>query len=263
MEIGIKEFIKPKEKEKKPYNIFKQRAPTIQYIAASAVIFLIGFFIAWVFYKVVLASIIVGLLSLFFLKVYEKKRLEKLKKEIEDEFYDLNQLLIAELETGIPINSALKNIESRLGNNTVYNFKYMEKEIRKWVRAMETGKRIESIIRQFAEDSEDNNIKEYANLVSICTQYGGNLFDVIRSANSVLSEKRQMEREVSVLIAEKKLEQNAMSLMPIAILLLFQNSAPEFISPLYTTVIGRICMTFLLAIYTISFFWAKRLADIR
>ncbi len=255
--------INKKAKKTAHENSFTKKASPPIYVLVGLLLFFMGYGVAWVFYKLKSVSIVMGLLSILFIKTYEKKRLKKVKAKIEEEFYDLNQLIIAELESGIPIKTALMNIEKRLGKNSAYRFEYMEDEIIKWVRLMNTGERIEEVIRKFAEESEDKEIIEFSNLISISTRNGGNLIEVIRSSNLVLNNKREMRRELSVLIAEKKFEQTAMTAMPLLILLMLQNLAPEFIEPLYTTMVGRISMTALLAIQVIAFFWSKRLADLK
>lgn len=249
--------------EKAKSNPFAKRAPPLLYCIVGLAIFLSAYAVAWVFYRIDAISLIIGICALPLLRVYESNRIKKIKDRVEEEFYELNQVLIAELETGVPMQMGLANIANMINADGFYNFEYMEEELYRWIRGLEMGERLDAILMNFGKISGEDSIVEYAKLISICTLRGGNLFEVISSTNEVLSEKRQMKRDVEVLIAEKKLEQAAMSAMPIFILLMLQVLAPEFISPLYESAVGRICMTVLLLIFALSFFWAKKLSSLK
>ncbi len=262
--MKIKSFFKRKSKIKNldPDDIFNIHPSSKKIFLASILSFIIGSILSWIFYKVLILSIIFGFLSIFSVKFYKEKYKKKIEEQIEDEFYDINMLLVAELESGIPINTAIRNIRREINTSPIYKFEYMEKELNLWTKKMGMGMKIEEIILDFSIRSENESLIEYANLIKICSSKGGSLKDIISNTNEVLSEKRQLKRDIEVLIAEKKLEQKVMNLMPIAVLVMLQKSAPEFIEPLYTNLAGRITMTVLLIIFSISYFWSAKLSSL-
>lgn len=224
---------------------------------------LLIYFIAWIFYESHLFCLISCPLSLLFLKKYEEAYRTKIKDEIEDEFSDLNRLIIAELEANVPIEQALKNIEERIAKDDIYEFKHMKKEVRRWTNELKMGLKLEDILIEFANRSEDKNFKNYAKMVSLSSKTGSKLYEVIVNTNQILEEERDLKREVGVLIAEKKLEQRLMSLMPLFIVIMLKSTAPEFIAPLYAGLGGRLVMTMVIVLFTLSYFWSKRMAKLK
>ncbi len=243
-------------------DIFEIKLSKNKKIVAYLSLFISGFAVSWVFYKLIILSFIFAFLSLFLIKFYKKMYIKKISEVIEDEFYDINLLLSAELETGTPINMAIKSIKNEITRSDIYNFKYMNIEISNWDKKMNMGIKLNKIIQDFAIRSKNNNIMDYANMIAICTKKGGSIRDVIKNTNSILNEKRTLKREIEVISAEKKLEQKIMNLMPLAVLIMLDKSAPEFISPLYTNILGRITMTILLFIFLLSYLWSSKIASL-
>lgn len=228
-------------------------------LVSSALIYLV----AWIFYESHIFCLLASPLSLLLTKNFEKGYKKRMKEEIEDEFSDLNRLIIAELEANIPIEQALKNIELRIFKDDIYEFKHMNKELKRWTNELEMGLKLEDILIEFANRSDDKNFKDYAKMIALSSKTGSKLYEVIVNTNQVLEERKELKREISVLVAEKKLEQGLMSLMPIFIVLMLKSTAPEFIAPLYLGIEGRIIMSLVLALFSLSYFWSKRMAELK
>lgn len=221
------------------------------------------YFLAWIFYENTLISLISTPLSLLLLKQYKKYYIKKVRAEIEEEFTDLNRLIIAEMEAKIPIEKALRNIEERLYTDEIYEFKHMKYELRNWIRHLELGLKLEEILTDFAERSGETSYRDYAKMVNLSGKMGSKIFEVIVNTNQVLQERREMKNELDVLLTEKKLEQKIMSFMPVALILMLKNMSYEFIAPLYESIQGRIVMTVVLIIFGISYFWSSKLAELK
>ncbi len=258
----FKRYYQTDEIDNEVPDIFDIKLSKNQKIIAYVTLFITGFAVSWVFYKLVILSLIFAFLSLILITFYKKINRKKINEMIEDEFYDINLLLSAELETGTPINMAIKSIKNEITRSDIYNFKYMNLEISNWDRKMNMGIKLNEIIKDFALRSKNNNIMDYSNMIEICTRKGGSIRDVIKNTNSILNEKRTLKREIEVISAEKKLEQKIMNLMPLAVLIMLDKSAPEFIAPLYTNILGRITMTILLFIFLLSYLWSSKIASL-
>lgn len=221
------------------------------------------YLVAWIFYESHLFCIMMSPLSLILLKYYNLAYHRKIKEEIEDEFSDLNRLIIAELEAKIPIEKALKNIEERIFSDDIYEFKHISFELKRWINELKMGLKLEDILIEFANRSEDQSFKDYAKMVSLSSKTGSKLYEVIVNTNQILQERKELKREISILVAEKKLEQRLMSIMPLLILIMLKSTAPDFIAPLYAGIEGRIIMTLVLGLFTLAYFWSKKLAELK
>ena len=68
--------------------------------------------------------------------------------------------------------------------------------------------------------------------------------------------------DISSILAEKKLEQNILSIMPIALVLMLSISAKDFMQPVFTEVIGRVIMTISLVLFAAAYFIAEKITNI-
>ncbi len=254
-------FVK-KNKQSKDL-LFDVKLGLCEMILVSTVLGVIGFVVTWYFYKSILVSIISAAGFTYFIKMYKVEKKNRLKCQIIDEFINLNNLLLAELQTGISVTLAYENLAKNIEKSDILKFPKLEPEILMWINKLNMGEDISVIINEFSERSKDANLMQFANMLSIATKRGGDILSIIMNINSVLNDERQMLYDIEVLITEKKLEQRVLTVTPVFILIFLNYSAYDFISPLYTTVLGRITMSVLLIVFIISFLWAKKITVIK
>lgn len=252
----------PWQRQKKNSDLFEISVPTAKLLASGLALSVFGFGSAWIFYKSLTISVMGGALSLSLLKYYIRNYRRKIQEQIEHEFYDINLLLSAELETGVPMNQAIESISREINSSNLYEFEFMNRELQSWKRKMGMGIRLDAIFSDFARRSERKELIEYAEMIALCTRKGGSLKEVIKNTNSILNEKREIRREIEILTAEKRLEQKIMNLMPLVVLFMLDRTAPEFIAPLYHNLIGRITMTILLFLFLISYLWSSKISKL-
>ncbi len=223
----------------------------------------IGVFVSWYFYLNVVVSLAFSIAFQLLFIPYTREKKKKRKNDIIDEFINLNHLLLAELQTGVSVSLAYERIYAEMKKSEILDFKYLEPEIKVWINKIHTGSDIGDIILEFANRSDEKSLIQFANMLDIASKRGGNILDIIVSTNTVLNDERQMHYDLEVLVTEKKLEQRVITVMPIFILMFLNYSAYDFIAPLYESIIGRITMTILLLVFTISYFWSKKITELR
>ncbi len=256
-------FKKGKKQQVVRDELFDVTLPVYEKILVSALLFVVGFFIAWSFYRSLLVSVVAGVFFQFFQKIYLKEKRRKLKAEIIDEFVNLNNLLLAELQAGIAVNLAYQNLAENIKNSDILKFPKLEKEINSWINRMNLGDDINDILLEFAKRSDEPCLIQFANMLDIAVQRGGNILSIILSTNAVLNDERQMMYDIEVMITEKKLEQKVLTASPIFILIFLNYTAFDFIAPLYQSIVGRITMTILLGVFIVSYLWSKRITVIK
>src|SRR5690606_37534284 len=95
-----------------------------------------------------------------------------------------------------------------------------------------------------------------------CKRTGGDLIDVLRKTSNMSGEKLEMEQEISVLVAQKRFEAKALSMIPFGIIAFLAWSSPDYMAPLYTGM-GRVVMTVALLLWGVCFVLTRRIMDIR
>src|SRR5690625_1092155 len=87
---------------------------------------------------------------------------------------------------------------------------------------------------------------------------------ILRRTSTLISQKLEVEQEISVMVSQKKFESNAISMAPIIIVAVLSYSASDYMIPLYRwSDFGPIVMTICLLIIGFSFWISQKIMDIK
>jgi tight adherence protein B len=91
---------------------------------------------------------------------------------------------------------------------------------------------------------------------------GGNLAEVLTTVAATLRERERLRRQVQVLSAEGRLSAVIIALIPIMFALFLVVVRPEYIQPLYTTVIGLVMLGFGALMMLVGIIWLRRVVQV-
>ena len=120
----------------------------------------------------------------------------------------------------------------------------------------------EKVLIDFAVRTQIEDIKDFIDVYLTTRATGGDIQKVISRASIVIIDKMQIQREVETIMAQKQLEARIVALIPIFIILFLNIFSPDYLMPMYTTIVGRVIMTLSLVGFIISFKWIIRLTEV-
>ena len=121
-------------------------------------------------------------------------------------------------------------------------------DLAKAYERMETGGENDvSVLRDLADASGLEDVRDFVTIYSICKTTGASLITALGKAAGVIMEKMSIDREIEELVRRKEGEGLVIFAMPALIILFLNFTAPDYIAPLYETVAGRVIMTAVLA----------------
>ncbi len=131
-------------------------------------------------------------------------------------------------------------------------------------RRLENRETIEYALTDFSQRAGVDDITSFTDVFVTCKRTGGDLVEVIRRTSTLISQKLEVEQEISVMISQKKFESNAISMAPIIIVAILSYSASDYMTPLYRwSDLGPIVMTICLLIIGFSFWISQKIMDIK
>lgn len=205
------------------------------------------------------------LLPLFFGLEYKrtkKREAECRKKELEEQFMQGMRVLNSSLQAGLSMENAWLEVEKEIkilyGEDT-----FFYQELRNMNHSVALNMPVEALFLDFAYRSGLEEAISFAEVFDYAKRCGGNWKHIIDTVVSRMGEKYDAQKEISVLVAEKKMEQQIMNLMPLGLLLFLQVSAWEYMSVLYHNRIGVICMSVFLAGYLAAIWLSEKILQIR
>lgn len=231
-------------------------------ISCSAQAVLVTILLGWFFYRSWAAVFLMAPAGLFYLILLAGKKAREKKEALRNEFKEAIMSVAANLRAGYAVENAfretLQEMKTLYGSEAV-----IYRELYKIVQGLANRISIEALMGQFAERTNLSEIQEFADIFAIAKRSGGNLTEIIHEAAATISEKIDVEKEIQVLLAAKRLEQNIMSIAPFAIILYVSATSAGYFDVLYTTVVGRAVMTGCFGVYAAAYVVGRKITEIQ
>lgn len=217
--------------------------------------------VCWIAYNDIRSFPVAIFVTVVFWHVKKKSLMVKRRRDLLYHFRDFIMSLHASMRAGYSVEngviSAAKDVEMLYGEKDV-----LTREMKNISRQLSLRIRIEELFADLGERSDLDDIKMFAQLLSIGKKTGGNMSRLLFSTSRILCDKIDTKQEIDAQIASKAFEQKIMSLMPACIILYMRVSFEGFIENLYGTLFGVIVMSVCLMVYAAAFFWGKRIISI-
>lgn len=241
------------------YNEYTFTKPELLLYAGEWLLFSVT--IGWLFYHSIFAIIILFIFVKFFFEDRKKQLTEKRRKELNFQFKDAISSLSNVLSAGYSVENAFVEVYDDLSLLYTKDALIM-KELYHIIRKLELNETIENLLFDLANRSKDEDIKSFTEVFSIAKRSGGDFIAIIdMTANSIMG-KIEVKREIDVLLANKKLEQKIMNVIPIFIILYIGMTSKGYFSILYGSIFGIFAMTICLFIYLFSYLMGRKIVDV-
>lgn len=215
--------------------------------------------LTWIL-NITIPSIVGIVAGKMFIPVRTKALIEKQQKEISHQFRDMLDSLTTSLGSGKNISDSFISVYSDL--KIQYDSDaFILKELEVIISGIHNNIAIEDVLDDFGKRSGNEDIKSFANVFRISYRKGGNIKDIIRNTQEILSDKMNIAEDIETLVASNKTEQNIMVVMPIILVGTIKLMSPEFAAN-FVTPAGLISTTVGLTTFVIAYFVGKQILNI-
>ena len=114
-----------------------------------------------------------------------------------------------------------------------------------------------------ANRSGIKDISDFAGVLYIGKQTGGNINRIMESYINVIDEKVAVMQEIDTMVSAKRFEQKIMNMVPFLIIFYIELTSPGFFESLYHNLAGVVIMTVALAVYVFSVYMSEKIVDIK
>lgn len=206
-------------------------------------------------------SIIGGITVKIFIPAIKKSLQEKRQKKLEKQFVDLLESIASSLVSGNTVNAAFINAKTDLLNQYTDDDMII-KEINEINLGLNNGRTLEEMLLDFGKRSNSEDVKNFSNVISNCYRLGGNFSSVVRRTRDIICDKNAINDEITTKLSSNKLQHNAMCIMPIVLVAMLKMSSPSFAENL-SSFLGVFMTTIAIGIFVGSYFWGRKIIDIR
>ena len=205
---------------------------------------------------------IVGLYARkMFLPIYKNSRLKKRQDKLRKQFRDMMESFSASLSSGSNVlnafNSALIDLKMQYTESD-----YIIIELQEIIDCMGSNVNAEEAMHFFGERSGIEDIQTFADVFEICYRRGGDMKRIVRRTYDVISDKMAINDEIETKLTSNKMQHNAMSVMPIAVVALLRVTNASFAES-FATVQGVLVNTVAIVIFVSAYKYGKKIIDIK
>lgn len=261
----ITNYLKKKNRERK-YNNKKSKTEILLMNADSSLtvdefniiriiimfaVLLIAYYASVSMYLLLALPLMVWLIPVLFLKRAKKKRLKKFQSQLGDAINLLSNSLRAGYSYLQSINTVAKDMPEPIGKE----FKILLKEMSLGV---DSGKALDNLHDRI--DSDDLGLMITA--IKIQQETGGNLAEILSNISKTIRERIEIQGEIKTLTAQGRISGLVLGLLPVALIGILSIVSGDYISPLFTTTIGRGILIYAVISELIGAFFINKIVDI-
>jgi len=209
------------------------------------------FIMGMIFFNHLILASIACLGVYFHIKTQRTRSIKKRKHILREQFREAMYTLSSSLSAGRSAEQAC--IQTLTDLQILYD--HQTDIIIEWsliVKKLNMNETIESAFEDFAKRTGVEDIQNFAGVFIMAKRTGGDLIRIIRETTHMINEKIEIQKEIDILVVQKQFEQKILSYIIPGMIVFFQLTSPDFLSPLYETLIGRIVMVFALFLYVLS-----------
>ena len=227
--------------------------------------FLIGFGIAfgiiWIFYRIEVLSLIVGIAGgVVGIKKYKSKLIDIRKDRLLEQFKAMLESLATSYSAGRNTLNAYKDAKKDLIR--AYGEKsYMVREIDTILENNYNNIRIEKSLMDFAARTGLEDIKSFAEVYESCFRAGGDIGRVISETRLIINDKIEMEKEIRAGINSSKSNLNMIVIIGLIIVVMTGADSSMSIASNVPALFG--IKTAILVEMVLSYRYGLKLTDVK
>ncbi|HCT92012.1 MAG TPA: pilus assembly protein TadB [Lachnospiraceae bacterium] len=187
--------------------------------------------------------------------------ISKRKQRLLESFQSAAAAFVVALRTGYAAENALAecagDLERMMGQEDI-----LVRELRYMQAQTALSVPLEELFADLGKRSGLEDIENFAQVFTVGKRTGGNVGEILSNAADQLRQKLEVQKDIQVQVASRRMEQTVMSLVPWGIILYLNVTSPGYMDVLYGTLAGRVVATVCLALYLLSWFWGRKITEI-
>lgn len=192
---------------------------------------MLGFLFTKSIVLAVMLGIVGGIIPRFYVKFRQAQRI----RNIDQQLVDALILISNSLKSGYSFLQGIELVSDEAP-------KPISVEFRRMLREINLGLPMEEALDHLVERVPSEDLDLVVTSVKIQRTVGGNLAEVIDKIVHTIRERIRIKGEIATLTAQGKLQGIILVLLPPAMVVGISAMAPDFMSPLYTTLPGKLML---------------------
>lgn len=186
-----------------------------------------------------------------------QKRKRKMR-QYEKGFYDFLQSILPSLQAGYSLENACVTAYEELlqiyGKENAF-----VKQLNRVTCGIEVHVPLEELICEMADLTENEDIRQFATILEILKNMGGNSVEILRNSMIRIQKKMDTAEEIRTVLSGKIYEKNLMLTMPFLMILYLRITNGSYLTLFYTSIAGQCVMSICLMGILACFYWTEQI----
>lgn len=210
------------------------------------------------FYRSFWAFIPLMMVGIVYYRMEERALYRKKKELAREQFKELMLLVSTGQKAGFSAENAF--LSSYGDMKALYG---KDSSVCRMLQILQSGRRnniaFSKLWKQIGDRLDIAEIREFAQVYEISQESSGNMAAIMEKTADIIIRKIETEKEITVLLSERRLEQKIMNFMPFFIMLYITITSPDYFSGLYRSPGGVLLMSACLAVYLLAYMLSVRM----
>ncbi len=168
---------------------------------------------------------------------------------------DALNLMANGLKSGLSVVQALSLVAQEMPNPIQQEFNLVLSENK-------LGVSIEESFNNLAKRIRSDDVEMFVTAVNILKETGGNLAETFDTITNTLRERIKVEKKIQAMTAQGFYQGVIIMAIPPGLLVMLQQSDPEMMAPLFTTVLGWLVLLGVIVLELVGFFIIMKIVKI-
>jgi len=160
------------------------------------------------------------------------------------------------VKSGLSVTQSMERVVENLGNPISQEFSLVLSQIR-------IGRSVEEALIDMGERIPRPDIQMFVTSINILKETGGNLAETFATICMVIRERQKIEKKIQAMTAQGLMQGIIITLVPIALLILFTFVNPGYIKPLFNTTFGLILLFLMFSLQIIGGVTIRKIVKIK
>ena len=214
------------------------------------------------FYQSIWAVILFPLVWFFQRKEALLVQKEEKKQKLQEEFLHGISVLNSALQAGLSMENAWREVEIEIKAMYGENSEWY-KDIKEMNQKVAHNSPVEKLFLELAYKSKLEDMMQFAELLEFGKRSGSNWKKIIENTVYQMTERQTAKEQIAVMVAEKKMEQQIMNILPLGLLAFLQISARDYMAVLYHNWLGVVVMTIFLGVYILAIGLSRKILKVQ
>jgi len=200
-------------------------------------------------------ALTVAIIGYYLPRVYVRRVYHQRLKKLDDELVDVLSLISNSLKAGYGFSQAMEDVSKEMPPPISQEFQTV-------LREMALGADTDLALHNMVARVGSYDLDLIVTAVLISRRAGGNLAEVLENISHTIRERQRILGEVRAMTAEVRLSAWILGALPFVITLILAIIAPNYISTLFTNILGRLMIGGTLVLMTVGILALRRLGTI-